>query len=115
LRRSGPQTARALDVSVQAEIVTLLRDLQARHKLAYLFISHDLAVVKALADELVVMKDGTVMEAGPAAQIFTAPRTDLTDPGQEPKHQGELRARAVVWTGISAALQALASIGAAID
>jgi microcin C transport system ATP-binding protein len=68
----------ALDVSVQAQIVTLLRDLQAKHKLAYLFISHDLAVVKALADELVVMKDGKVVEAGPASQVFTAPRTDYT-------------------------------------
>ncbi|SFZ84504.1 microcin C transport system ATP-binding protein [Devosia enhydra] len=63
----------ALDRSVQAQIVDLLRDLQARHRLAYLFISHDLAVVRALADEVMVMKDGKVLEAGPAASLFAAP------------------------------------------
>ena len=68
----------ALDVSVQAQIVTLLRDLQARHALAYLFISHDLRVVRALADHLVVMKDGVVVEAGPAVQVFAAPATAYT-------------------------------------
>jgi len=68
----------ALDVSVQAQIVDLLRDLQTRYKLAYLFISHDLRVVRALADELIVMKDGKVMEAGDADQIFDHPRTDYT-------------------------------------
>ena len=68
----------ALDVSVQAQIVDLLRDLQNRYKLAYLFISHDLRVVRALADELIVMKDGKVMEAGPARRIFEAPRTPYT-------------------------------------
>ncbi len=68
----------ALDVSVQAQIVDLLRDLQTRYKLAYLFISHDLRVVRALADELVVMKDGKVMESGDAETIFTAPKTAYT-------------------------------------
>jgi microcin C transport system ATP-binding protein len=68
----------ALDVSVQAQIVDLLRDLQSRHRLAYLFISHDLRVVRALANELVVMKDGKVMESGPAERIFTSPQTAYT-------------------------------------
>ncbi len=68
----------ALDVSVQAQIVDLLRDLQARHGLAYLFISHDLRVVRALADHLMVMKDGSVVEAGPAEQVFAAPATAYT-------------------------------------
>ncbi len=68
----------ALDVSVQAQIVDLLRDIQARHGIAYLFISHDLRVVRALADDLVVMKDGKVMESGRAADIFAAPQTEYT-------------------------------------
>ena len=68
----------ALDLSVQAQIVDLLRDLQRRHGLAYLFISHDLKVVRALAHELVVMKDGVIVEQGSADQVFEAPRTDYT-------------------------------------
>ena len=68
----------ALDMSVQAQIVDLLRDLQQRHKLAYLFISHDLKVVRALADEVVVLRHGKVVERGPAAQIFEAPQTPYT-------------------------------------
>ena len=68
----------ALDVSVQAQIVDLLRDIQARHAIAYLFISHDLRVVRALADDLVVMKDGRVVEAGPAETLFSAPKTAYT-------------------------------------
>ena len=68
----------ALDVSVQAQIIELLSDLQERHRLAYLFISHDLKVVRALADELIVLKDGRVVEQGPAAGIFEAPRQDYT-------------------------------------
>jgi len=68
----------ALDVSVQAQIVDLLRDLQDRHRLAYLFISHDLRVVRALADDILVMKDGVVVEAGPSEQILDAPRTSYT-------------------------------------
>ena len=68
----------ALDMSVQAQIVDLLRDLQRRRGLAYLFISHDLKVVRALASDIVVMRDGRVVEAGPAAEIFTAPKDDYT-------------------------------------
>jgi microcin C transport system ATP-binding protein len=68
----------ALDMSVQAQIVDLLRDLQARHRLAYLFISHDLKVVRALADEVVVLREGKVVERGPAAQVFGAPQTPYT-------------------------------------
>jgi len=68
----------ALDMSVQAQIVDLLRDLQARHKLAYLFISHDLKVVRALADEVVVLRHGKVVERGPAKQVFETPQTPYT-------------------------------------
>ncbi|MFQ5995348.1 MAG: ABC transporter ATP-binding protein [Acidiferrobacterales bacterium] len=68
----------ALDMSVQAQIIDLLRDLQARHKLAYLFISHDLKVVRALSDEVIVMRDGRVVEHGPAEQIFDSPREPYT-------------------------------------
>ncbi|HKX38290.1 MAG TPA: ABC transporter ATP-binding protein [Burkholderiales bacterium] len=68
----------ALDMSVQAQIVDLLRDLQARHGLAYVFISHDLKVVRAMADELIVMRDGKVVEQGPAAQVFERPQHPYT-------------------------------------
>ncbi len=68
----------ALDMSVQAQVVDLLRDLQAKHELAYLFISHDLKVVKALANDLIVMRHGKVVESGPAADIFANPQQDYT-------------------------------------
>ncbi len=68
----------ALDVSVQAQIVDLLRDLQRRHDLAYLFISHDLKVVRALADEVIVLLDGKVVEHGAAKRIFDAPKKAYT-------------------------------------
>ena len=68
----------ALDVSVQAQIVDLLRELQIRHRLAYLFISHDLRVVKALADELIVMRAGRVVERGATARILAAPEHPYT-------------------------------------
>jgi microcin C transport system ATP-binding protein len=68
----------ALDMSVQAQVVDLLRDLQAKHDLAYLFISHDLKVVKALANEVIVMRQGKVVEKGPSTQIFNAPQQDYT-------------------------------------
>lgn len=68
----------ALDQTVQAQMVDLLRDLQARHGLAYIFISHDLRVVRALSHKVMVMKQGDVVEAGPVEQIFDAPQTDYT-------------------------------------
>ena len=68
----------ALDMSVQAQIVDLLRHLQERHALAYLFISHDLKVVRALANEVIVMRNGEVVEQGAAADIFDRPQSDYT-------------------------------------
>jgi len=68
----------ALDMSVQAQVVDLLRDLQKRHDLAYLFISHDLKVVRALANDIIVMRAGKVVEKGPAAKVFDTPETDYT-------------------------------------
>jgi len=68
----------ALDMSVQAQVVDLLRDLQDRRGLAYMFISHDLKVVKALANEVIVMRLGKVVEQGSSKQIFEDPQTDYT-------------------------------------
>jgi microcin C transport system ATP-binding protein len=68
----------ALDMSVQAQIIDLLRDLQRHHGLAYLFISHDLKVIRAISHEVVVLRAGKVMEQGSAKQIFDAPRNDYT-------------------------------------
>jgi microcin C transport system ATP-binding protein len=68
----------ALDMSVQAQIVDLLTQLQDRHDLAYLFISHDLQVVRSLADYLVVMKDGRIVEQGPADEVFDNPKEAYT-------------------------------------
>lgn len=68
----------ALDMSVQAQVVDLLRDLQKKHDLAYLFISHDLKVVKALANDVIVMRFGKVVEQGSSADIFGAPKDDYT-------------------------------------
>lgn len=68
----------ALDVSTQAQIVELLRSLQARHRLAYLFISHDLRVVRAMSHHILVLRDGKTVEHGPAERIFHAPREPYT-------------------------------------
>jgi microcin C transport system ATP-binding protein len=68
----------ALDRSVQAQIVALLRRLQAAHGLACVFISHDLRVVRALAHRIVVMRAGTIVEAGETASVFAAPQADYT-------------------------------------
>jgi microcin C transport system ATP-binding protein len=68
----------ALDMSVQAQIVDLLRTLQEKHSLTYLFISHDLRVVRALANEVIVMRNGLAVERGTSEQIFNRPQTDYT-------------------------------------
>ncbi|MFD2677199.1 ABC transporter ATP-binding protein [Camelimonas lactis] len=68
----------ALDMSVQAQIVDLLRDLQRRKNLSYIFISHDLKVVKALANTIMVMQNGVVVEQGLASDVFASPKTDYT-------------------------------------
>lgn len=68
----------ALDMTVQVQIVHLLRELQQKHRLAYLFISHDLKVIRALSHKVMVMKQGDVVEAGDAAAIFDAPKTEYT-------------------------------------
>jgi microcin C transport system ATP-binding protein len=68
----------ALDMSVQAQVVDLLRRLQKDHQLAYLFISHDLKVVRALANEMIVMRNGKIVEQGPSADIFSKPQSDYT-------------------------------------
>jgi microcin C transport system ATP-binding protein len=68
----------ALDMSVQAQIVDLLRELQQRRKLAFMFISHDLKVVRALASELIVMRHGKVVEQGIARDVFSDPKSDYT-------------------------------------
>ncbi len=68
----------ALDVSVQAEIVDLLRELQIKRNLSYMFISHDLRVVRAMSHNVLVMKDGAVVETGTAEQIFNSPQENYT-------------------------------------
>ena len=68
----------ALDRSVQAQIVELLRTLQRRHGLSYLFISHDLAVVRAMAHRIVVLRAGRIVEQGAAEAMFAAPREPYT-------------------------------------
>ena len=68
----------ALDRSVQGQVIELLRDLQTRYGLSYVFISHDLSVVRAMSDYVVVMKDGKIVEEGPTDAIFSAPKADYT-------------------------------------
>jgi microcin C transport system ATP-binding protein len=68
----------ALDVSIQAQVVDLLGDLQRRHGLTYMFISHDLKVVRALANRLIVMRNGKIVEQGEAAAVFSAPQSEYT-------------------------------------
>ncbi|MFA0709608.1 microcin C ABC transporter ATP-binding protein, partial [Vibrio sp. 10N.222.48.A3] len=68
----------ALDRSVQLTVIDLLKDIQAKHNIGFLFISHDLSVVKALSDRVLVMQKGEVMEEGSAEEIFNAPKNDYT-------------------------------------
>ncbi len=68
----------ALDVSIQAQILNLLKDLQKDFNLAYLFIAHDLAVVRAMSDDIAVMKAGEIVEMGPASEVYSNPRDDYT-------------------------------------
>ena len=68
----------ALDMLIQSQIVDLLRDLQKRRNLTYLFISHDLRVVSALASRLIVMRNGKIVEEGPAGELFAHPQSDYT-------------------------------------
>jgi microcin C transport system ATP-binding protein len=68
----------SLDVSVQYQVLELLAGLQQKHGIAYLFISHDLAVIRAMAHRVIVMKDGKVVESGSAAEVLTSPRESYT-------------------------------------
>jgi len=68
----------ALDVSVQAQIVSLLRRLQEQHRVAYLFISHDLKVVRAMSHHILVLRNGIVVERGATAAVFDSPRENYT-------------------------------------
>ena len=68
----------AMDVSVQAQVLNLLRELQQKRNLTYLFISHDLSVVKFMSDDMIVMKNGQVMESGNAEEIYKNPRSEYT-------------------------------------
>ena len=91
----------ALDMSVQAQIVDLLRDLQQRRNLAYMFISHDLRVVRALANHVVVMQNGKVVEQGPAVELFARPRP--TTPARFSPPRSTSRPPMSAWSRNSAA------------
>ena len=87
----------ALDVSIQAQILNLLKDLQRDFGLAYLFISHDLSVVRAMSDDIAVMKDGKIVEAGTADEVYEHPKDSYTQallasvPVPDPRRMRERR------------------------
>ena len=68
----------ALDMTVQSQIVDLLLNLQSKHKLTYIFISHDLKIIKAISDKIIVMKDGEVIESNSKVNLFRSPRSSYT-------------------------------------
>lgn len=68
----------SLDVTVQTQILDLLQDLQRRHGLTYIFISHDLGVVRLISDRIAVMKDGKIVEMGAASEVFSSPKSAYT-------------------------------------
>ena len=72
------ESVSALDVSVQAQVLNLLKDLQEKHELTYIFISHDLSVVKFQSDTMAVMKDGKIVEAGTSEAIYENPSQAYT-------------------------------------
>jgi ABC-type oligopeptide transport system ATPase subunit len=88
----------ALDVSIQAQILNLLKDLQRDFGLTYLFISHDLAVVRTMSDEIAVMNSGKLVEVGPAEQVYASPKDEYTKalftavPVPDPRRQRERKA-----------------------
>ncbi|MGH3043584.1 MAG: ABC transporter ATP-binding protein [Gaiellaceae bacterium] len=88
----------ALDVSIQAQILNLLKDLQRDFGLTYLFISHDLAVVRTMADEIAVMNRGKLVEVGPAEEVYSNPKDEYTKalftavPVPDPRRQRERKA-----------------------
>jgi oligopeptide transport system ATP-binding protein len=96
----------ALDVSIQAQILNLLKDLQQEFGLTYLFIAHDLAVVRAMSDRIAVMADGKIVETGPADQVYASPRHEYTKallaavPVPDPRR---MRARKAARRGAAAA------------
>jgi ABC-type oligopeptide transport system ATPase subunit len=88
----------ALDVSIQAQILNLLKDLQLEFGLAYLFIAHDLAVVRTMSDQIAVMNQGKIVELGPAEQVYSNPQHEYTKallsavPIPDPRRMSERRA-----------------------
>ena len=88
----------SLDMSVQAQIINLLRDLQNKHKIAYIFISHDLRVVRALAHNLIVIRRGAVVEQGTADEVFDNPKNAYTQALMKAALQNEADDSGVVMT-----------------